>query len=348
MTDIINAQNRRDNAINAINNSNMSEDEKTAAINKVNDKFNYVVQTTLIKGQQTQNGSSSSSTSSTISITTNTSTSSSAGCLEILLLPITLPVTLTQEIFQDIWECCVSVFNFIVDTKDRITTFISDIYQSIMFYHSENRAPEVKKNFKNEQEKITNAKDIISHYQSERRPYRKYTAYTLSAGTALASSYAAITSKNESDLVYALVPLVYALWLGAYCSRNKTHDKNKCLKKVGKIFPEIKNENDAQAIRILRAMQYVVILSSLALITSEANLTNKRLNDYTPERHEKYCQKIGKKEAPLYIYSLLWIGLYGLGARITLNTLQKNKLNIRKDAIQLKKHKELLNNYINS
>ncbi len=61
MTDIINAQNRRDNAINAINNSNMSEDEKTAAINKVNNDFNYVVQTTLIKGQQTQTTSSTSS-----------------------------------------------------------------------------------------------------------------------------------------------------------------------------------------------------------------------------------------------------------------------------------------------
>ncbi len=345
MTDIINAQNRRDNAIDAINNSNMSEDEKNAAIDKVNNDFGYVVATTLNKEgkNKPQNENSSSYTSSV----TDTSTSKSAGCLDILLSPITLPIHLTQELFQDIWEYCVRVFDFIVDTKDRITTFISDIYNSLMMYHYENRAPEVKKNFKNEQEKIKNAKDIISHYQSERRPYRKYTAYTLSAGTALVSSHAAITSKNETELIYALVPLVYALWLGAYCSRNKTHDKNKCLKKVGKIFPEIKNDSDAQAIGIVRAMQYGVILSSLALITSDANLANKRLNDYTPEKHEKYCQKIGKEEAPLYIYSLLWIGLYGLGARITLNTLQKSKLNIRKNAIQLQKHKELLNNYIN-
>ena len=316
--------------VEAIDNSDMSDDDKTSAKQDAYDRYWYIVETEERRNRESESSSSSYSSS------TYTSGTGFSGCGS----------SSDSDDFEELWYIVTAPFRWIGRAVSGIYNGISDAYLDLQLYHEENRAPEVKKEFKNEQEKIANAKKIIDHYNSEKRPYRKFAAYTLCAGSTLASTYAAITSENDNDLKCALVSLVCALWLTAYCSRIKTHKKNKCLKKVGKIFPEIKDKDTEEKNGTLRLMQYVVICAMLFEMVSEFDTMTSRLKYYNPESHAKHCQAIGKKEAPKHINSLLWISLYGLGGRIMINILQKEKLKNRKNAMLRSKRKDLFKDYI--
>lgn len=323
-----------DNAIDAINNSNMSDDEKEAARQAAYENYFNI--------QQAENGKKQAEVSGSGSTSLSSGTSSSVGlnqffdgCFNILSAPILLPYLLIKE---------TSKFSY--QTLSTISKGLGKFLRNTASFILGNKAPEVKKEFKNEQEKIDNAKAIIKHYQNERSPFKKYATYTLCAGTMLASTYGAITSENESDLKYALVPLVCALWLTAYTARNKTHNQNKCLKKVGKIFPETINKSKDSEMTAMQVLQYIIIFSSLSSMATEFNKMNTYLQHFPPESHARYCQQIGKKEAPQHINSLLWISLYGLGGRLFLNAIQKEKLEKRKFSMQCSKRKDLFKDYI--